>query len=249
MLDIRCHTKTDYAHLPDIDMPNAGTLSNTEQDCLDEIGALLTATAATGRFGVTLLHAHFPVRDGEMLIEQVEQSKQAFTLHPVAADAAAAVDFVATNLMFDDPCGDDSLRMVGLEFVSRDTLGDTSPVAQDDLQLLYKIRNLLERYGCTRRFGISLLHDTLALQENGILLETCEIATRTLRCIAALRADARVKNSIETNWSWLALTDSAQDGLVSSRVCRRQCTKICLTPEGGSHQSGGHEPSGHEVED
>ena len=80
MIDIRAHTKTDYAVLPNIDSPAMEALDDSDWECLDEIGGLLIAKGANDRFGVTLLHSHFPIGDNEIIVEEPRPFERAFTL-------------------------------------------------------------------------------------------------------------------------------------------------------------------------
>jgi hypothetical protein len=248
MIDIRPHTKTDYAVLPDIDSPTMEALDDKDWACLDEIGELLIAKGANDRFGITLLHSHFPIGDNEIMVEKPNPSERTFTLRPLEGFAAGGDDHVAINLQFGGSHEDCTLPMVGLEFIRSEELAGIAPVSTSDALVLREVREVLERRNRLRRFGVGLLHDALGLKESEILLETCDLSTRALHCVAASREDERVRVGVETTWSWLAPAKSGPMEPDATRLCRRQCTRICLTPEGGSHQSGGHEPSGHEVE-
>jgi hypothetical protein len=248
VIDIRAHTKTDYAILPDIDSPGMRTLDDSDWACLDEIGELLIAKGANNRFGVTLLHSHFPISDNEILVEQPCLSERTFTLRPLEDRAAGGNDHVAINLQFDAGRDDCTLRMIGLEFIRSEALADVAPVSASDAPVLRDVREVLEGRDRLRRFGVGLLHDAICLKESEIRLETCDLSTRTLHCVVAGREEQRVSSGVETTWSWLTSAEAGSMEPHAMRICRRQCTTVCLTPEGGSHQSGGHEPSGHEVE-
>ncbi len=251
MIDIRAHTKTDYAVLPDIDSPAMQALDDGDWECLDEIGGLLIAKGANDRFGVTLLHSHFPIGDNEIMIEEPRTGERAFTLRPVENRAAGAGDHVAINLEFGSGRDDGALPMIGLEFIRSEALNGIAPVADSDARVLRDVREVLERRGRLRRFGVGLLHDAIGLKESEVLLETCDLATRALRCIAAGREDKRVGSGVETTWSWSAPAEAEAIDPRAMRTCRRQCTavRVCFKAEDGRHQSqeGGHEPSGHDV--
>ncbi len=53
--------------LPNIDEVSA--LSDEDRVCIDEIISVLEKHDRLKRFGLTLLHQHFPVEDGEILLE------------------------------------------------------------------------------------------------------------------------------------------------------------------------------------
>jgi hypothetical protein len=71
MLTIRHHGSHDYAMLPDIDTTDVGIITADDHACLDEVGSCLLGAKVQSRFGVTLLHTHFPIYDDEMLLEEV----------------------------------------------------------------------------------------------------------------------------------------------------------------------------------
>ena len=251
MINIRAHTKTDYAALPDIDSPAMPALDDGDWECLDEIGGLLIAKGANDRFGVTLLHSHFSIGDNEIMVEQPRPGKRAFTLCPVEDRAAGADDRVAINLQFAAGRDDRDLRMIGLEFIRSEALNGIAPVSDSDAPVLRDVREVLERRDRSRRFGVGLLHDAIGVKELEVLLETCDLSNRALHCIAADREDERVGRGVETTWSWTAPAEAEGMDPLAMRTCRRQCTavRVCFKTEDGSHQSqeGGHEPSGHEV--
>src|ERR1019366_2181840 len=251
MIDIRAHTKADYAVLPDIDSPAMEALDDSDWECLDEIGGLLIAKGVNDRFGITLLHSHFPISDNEIMVEEPRPGERAFTLRPVEDHAAGADDRVAINLEFGAGRNDRALPMIGLEFIRSEALYGIAPVSDSDARVLRDVREVLERRDRLRRFGVGLLHDAIGLKESEVLLETCDLSTRALHCIAAGREDKRVSSGVETTWSWTAPAEAEAMDPRAIRTCRRQCTavRICFKAEDGSHQSqeGGHDPSGHDI--
>lgn len=117
MIQLRRHNSRDYVALPDIDLTSAGLLSLEDYQCLAEVGRCLVEEHANERFGVTLLHSHFPVRDDEILVEEAHTDPQLITLRPVSG---ACSGLVATSVCFGgagDPFG-----LIGLEFTSDDAL-------------------------------------------------------------------------------------------------------------------------------
>ena len=141
--------------------------------------------------------------------------------------------------------------MIGLEFIRSEALSGIAPVSDSDARVLRDVREILQRRDRLRRFGVGLLHDAIGLKESEVLLETCDLSTRALHCIAASREDKRVSRGVETTWSWSAPADAGAIDSQAIRTCRRQCTavKVCFKAEDGSHhsQEGGHDPSGHDI--
>jgi len=221
VIHIRPHTLRDYAILPDIDSLGMGTLNEGDLACLEEIGELLIAKGANSRFGITLLHSHFPIGDNETLVEQASAGERAFTVRPVADRADSSDDYVAINLQFDADRNDGILPMIGLEFIRSEALSDIAPVSASDASVLRDVREVLERRNYLQRFGVCLLHDTIDLKKSEMLLETCDLFTRTLHCVAAGREDQRISIGVETTWLWSTPAEAAR--------CLRECHKTCIS--------------------
>lgn len=161
MLALRHHDSLDYAKLPDIDATDAGIITSDDQACLDEIGSTLLRSRFHERFGTTLLHSHFPIGDHETLLEEVCLDERAITLRPVCGQP---FDVFATNVCFDDAhASRGGLRLVGLEFATRQALGGAASIGSSDHDVLTSVTQILQGHGKTKRFGIRLLHDPLRL--------------------------------------------------------------------------------------
>jgi hypothetical protein len=78
-------------------------LDDNDWACLDEIGELLIGKGANDRFGITLLHSHFPVDDAEIMVEEPNVAERRFTLRPVEDRLDGRGAYVAINLQFDSP--------------------------------------------------------------------------------------------------------------------------------------------------
>lgn len=61
------HIAQSYAGLPVID--DVTPLDNSDEACMEEIRDVLKRHRKLDRFGLTLLHQHFPVNEGEILVE------------------------------------------------------------------------------------------------------------------------------------------------------------------------------------
>ena len=68
--------------------------------------------------------------------------------------------------------------------------------------VLTGIAERLRAHGKTERFGVRLIRNPLGLNENEVLLETCDIAHRTLRCSVDERDGVSADNNVETTWQW-----------------------------------------------
>jgi Glu-tRNA(Gln) amidotransferase subunit E-like FAD-binding protein len=72
--------RTLLSALPDIlEVPE---FTAADQECLDEIRAVLERRNALSRFGVTLLHQHFDMTDDEILVETIDVENRILTSRP-----------------------------------------------------------------------------------------------------------------------------------------------------------------------
>ncbi|WP_199439310.1 hypothetical protein [Umezawaea beigongshangensis] len=67
----------NFRELPHID--DVDNLSLQDADCLAEVAAVLKRHGASQRFGVTLLHSHFPMENDEVLLEHVDEENRVLT--------------------------------------------------------------------------------------------------------------------------------------------------------------------------
>ena len=234
----------DYAALPDIDTFGVEKVDARDRECLNDIGALLIARGVNDRFGISLLHSHFPLGADELMIQAANEDQRKITLLPTRRPSSGSAAHHAINFMFGAALKRDALSLVGSEYVGAKMRLDVCLVSFADESALREIRNSLERHGRLRRFGVGWLHDPLGVRDVEILLETCGKIARTLHCHVAAREGVDIGKFVETAWSWESqASDVAPE---SMRLCRRQCTRVCLRAGNDGHQPGGHEPSGHE---
>lgn len=66
--------------LPDIN--EVLPLSEDDRICRDEIRKILAKHGKLGRFGICLLHSHFPISDDEILTETVDVANRILTIQP-----------------------------------------------------------------------------------------------------------------------------------------------------------------------
>jgi len=84
-----------FARLPDIS--EVGPLTAEDMDCMQEIADVLRRRDRLSRFGVTLLHKHFPVMDDEMLVESCDAKARTLTIRPVKKDEISELEYTATS--------------------------------------------------------------------------------------------------------------------------------------------------------
>lgn len=229
MLTLRDHDIDDYAALRDMDSTDVGVLNEGDRACLDELGEYLVASDSWRRFSIWLLHKHFEPGAGEVFAETVVSAPRGTQTAPVAR--RTAVDLSATSLRFDPELAD-GLGVVGMEFADVADFGSTATMTADDEPVLAGIAERLGARGKTERFGVRLIRDPLGLSDDEVLLETCDIAHRTLHCSVGARG--ATANAVETTWQWRP--NPGASGPAVHRYCLNQCT----LDSGNNHFITGH---------
>jgi hypothetical protein len=237
MIQLRRHNSRDYAALPDIDLTNAGHLAGDDYACLDEVGCCLVKERANERFGVTLLHSHFPVRDDEILVEEAHHDPQLITLRPVSESCP---DLVPTSVRFEGTV--DAFGLIGLEFTFEDALAGIRPLGRQDRDMLTDLREILLRHKKIGRFGLRLLHDPLRLGKR-VLLETCDLESRILTCRTTTENDPDFTEAIPTLFQWQL--DWAQSDPTAAQGCMQFCKRVqrCSISRSGHRSNPSHESS------
>jgi len=231
MLTLRNHNVEDYAALRDMDTTDVAVLDDADRACLDELGHYLVATDAWERFAIWLLHKHFEPVAGEVFMESVVTAPRGTETTPV--ERARGRDLSATSMRF-DPEVSSGVGVIGMEFADPAHLGSTRSVGPDDEAVLTGIADRLREHGKTERFGVRLIRNPLGLNENEILVETCDFAHRTLHCSVDERDAAGAANNVETTWQWKP--NPSETGAEVTLYCMMMC---------GSDADGSHYIEGH----
>ena len=197
MLTMRDHDVKDYVALRDMDATDVGVLSDDDRACLDELGHYLVSTDAFQRFAIWLLHKHFEPAAGEVFAESVITAPRGTQTTPV--ERCSAQGLTATSMRF-EPDVSSGVGVIGMEFADPTEFGSTSPLSPDDETALAGIAERLRAAGKTERFGVRLIRNPLGLAENEVLVETCDLAHRSLHCSVGERDG--VGSSVETSWQW-----------------------------------------------
>jgi hypothetical protein len=87
------------------------------------------------------------------------------------------------------------------------------PLSDGDRECFRELRDVLERHGRLGRFGINLIHKHFDVSDDEVLVETIDVASRTLTVRPMPKAG--MPEAIETQWQ-LASGDALQ-------VCHGYC--------------------------
>jgi hypothetical protein len=241
MITIRPHSPDDYSVLPDIDDPQVQSLTKADSDCLDKLGNFLVVAHANDRFGVSLLHRHFPVFTNELFIEEIDYEDQAVTLTP---KRKVTEPVCPINFCFSADSG--PLDLIGLEYTRISGLDQIEPVEQADAEIFLGMREILASYEKLKRFGIRLVHNPLRLEDDWALLEMSDSHERVLTSVKVKGSDRSFQESVPTFFQWRFDALNYEGTPVISQTCKTRCnvTRGCLVrPDGGHESHSSHDPS------
>jgi hypothetical protein len=233
MLHIRPHLRADYDELPDIDAEGIATLTHAKLACLDELGALLVEQGMEDRFGVTLLHRHFVVNDGEVMLERSNLDRMSLLTRPEFLNNELRKEAVPIIIM----AGADH-EFVALEYAPVGELR-VSTFRQDDSSTLESMFGVLRSRQALHPFGIRLINSGPHLEKGRVWVETCDKKYRELTCVGMAYSDEHLTDAIETNWRWeRSQTEIREPGdpPIPLRACTRSCDRKCRVV-------GGYEPN------
>ncbi len=234
MLTIRDHDVEDYVALRDMDATDVGMLSEDDRACLDELGQYLVSTDAFRRFAIWLLHKHFEPAAGEVFAESLITAPRGTKTTPVKRRFAQ--DLNPTSMRFDLDVGS-GVGVIGMEFADPTDFGSTSSVSPDDEAILAGIAQRLRAHRKAERFGVRLIRNPLGLKENEVLLETCDLAHRTLHCSVAESDRVRPGTTVETSWQWEPSLSN------TGPKVKQFCTALCQSDGYEGHYTAGHSSS------
>lgn len=110
-------------------------------------------------------------------------------------------------------------------------IDDVSPLDAADQACMSDLRRVLETHGKLQRFGLTLLHDHFSIGGDEVLLEECDVDSRTLTIRPVKEAALENAQVIETNWRL--------DTMESLAACQQVCI-ACSDGKGGMTHAGHH---------
>jgi hypothetical protein len=232
MLTMRDHDVEDYTDLRDMDATDVGVLGDDDRACLKELGQYLVDSDSWQRFAIWLLHKHFEPSDGEIFVESAIDAPRKIETTLVDRSALGEEALNTTALRFDDAVSS-GVGVIGMEFSQPAHFGATTPLSNDDEDILAGIAQRLQAHDKTDRFGVKLIRDPLGLAPHEVLLETCNTAHRLLSSDVTERSAIRPETFIETVWNYRPVKGEAD------MIVMQDCNIGCFTAgEGHDLQHG-----------
>lgn len=94
-------------------------------------------------------------------------------------------------------------------------IDEVKPLSEEDAACIAELRAVLGKHGKLRRFGIRLLHEHFRVEEDEILMETCDPERRILQLEPMKLSEAAKMKSIDTTWR------------LDSSLSMGKCTEAC----------------------
>lgn len=85
------------------DLVDVEPFGPSDEAIFEDLREVLRRHDALGRFGVVLLHQHFPIADDERLVEFVDAEHRTLTIRPVSIENDVAVRAMETQWRLDQP--------------------------------------------------------------------------------------------------------------------------------------------------
>ena len=89
----------EHAGLLDID--DVKPFSDEDKQCFTELQEVLERHGALQRFGISLLHTHFPIHEGEVLVEECDEETRTLKLMPMKRSGINEETLMQTNWRLD----------------------------------------------------------------------------------------------------------------------------------------------------
>lgn len=79
-----------WARVGDID--DVAPIGDDDKECLSEVYKVLARYGQQDRLGVALLHKHFELNDGEVMLEETDADRRELMIYPVDAENVGSGD-------------------------------------------------------------------------------------------------------------------------------------------------------------
>jgi hypothetical protein len=74
------------------------------------------------------------------------------------------------------------------------------PLSDEDNVIMQDLHKVLKKHNALKRFGITLLHEHFKVEDDEVLIEFTDIATRTQVIKPVSQNDPELIDAIETSW-------------------------------------------------
>jgi len=231
-MKVRCADERDHLRLPEIERPEVRSLFAEDIECLDLAGSTLVEFGLHRSLGITRLHRHFHVRQGEVLVEWVPKTADCVVIDVMRKSVLDSRRFTPLNVSL-QPDGD-AFVGVASEFAPADEVPAFDWENPEVEPCLQRMGERLSAFGMLNRFGIGLIRNRLPGSDGGTLLELTNEQERRL-LFHLLPADYQFDAAadVETFWSFRPVrkqTDT-QAGIVCKwgpqTVCRWANERFC----------------------
>ena len=128
-----------------------------------------------------------------------------------------------------------ALVMRPMEWAPLEDIDDIEPLGEHDASCLRDVYAVLKQHGKHDRFGVTLLHKHFPMNDDEVLLERTDVASRSLILRPANIESPEIERSMQTSWR---LTDD--EGAVTNTWCERHCVRNIH----GNHEQGSHYRTG-----
>jgi hypothetical protein len=98
-----------------------------------------------------------------------------------------------------------------------------APFSTKDEACFKELKEVLQKHNALTRFGISLLHDHFDIDDDEVLVETCDPERRILISQPVKRSDLAGVELVETNWR------------LDAEQAIKTCRAACVRGPGGGH--------------
>ncbi|MBY5891499.1 hypothetical protein [Rhizobium ruizarguesonis] len=214
---------------PDIEAVN-GRLSSEDEKFFHHVGRLLARAGQANRFAVTLLHSHFSLTGGEVLVDRFDRKRNLIITSVEPANGIQdREEMVAKSWSFPSDGTDDQIVEIDvLTWINSNDLPNR-PLDNRDAVLIRAIAAIFRGHGVEKRFGMTLVGQRA--EAGSMWVEGDVPSERYLVQEQIDLIDVEERNSIKTMW---AFDDSGKHVIVLG-CCRR-------TQSGNGHTGSKHGP-------
>ncbi len=197
-----------------LDIDDVSPYSEEDVKVIAQLGKVLIAHNMHQRFGISLIHKHYDLKENEIVLETTsEQNAKEFSMSVASFDNQSDVlpsmwRFVAGNT-----------KIEATQWMKcSDKMREQYSLMDEDLLVLLALRTSMMELGCMDRFGVSLLHRVLPLANSEFLMEGTDVDNRSQIMELLPMAELDEGQSIETLWSM-----SGDNTMHMSMGCRFYC--------------------------